>query len=50
MDLRNRIHIKPTQPDDTETMHKLQNKPTLTGFKSYGNYDCVDFKNQTVNY
>ena len=31
-------------------MYKLQIKSTYTGFKSFGNFDCLAFKNQTVTF
>ena len=34
--------------DDAETMYKSKNKSIFTGLISYGNFNCVAFKNQTV--
>ena len=42
--------MKPVKSDDTETMYKVKIKQTFTGFKSYGNFGCVAFKNQTVTF
>ena len=47
---RNRIHIKPVKSNDIETLYKLQIKSTFTGFKFYGSFDCLAFKNQTVTF
>ena len=41
---KNRNHIKPIIPDDTETMYKLQNKSAFTGYMSFSNSDCLAFK------
>ena len=47
--LCSRTYIIPEKSDETETMQNLQNKSTITGFKSHGNFECFAFKNQTRN-
>ena len=42
------MYIIPEKSDVTEKMQTLQNKSTITGFKSHGNFECFAFKNQTV--
>ena len=46
--LRNRSHSNCKISDETETLHKLQNKSTFPGFKVCGNFDCLASENQTV--
>ena len=47
---RKRLHIKSVKSDDTQTIFKFRNKSTFLGFKSYGNFDCLALRNQTITF
>ena len=48
--LRNRFHIKPVKSDGIQLIEIIIIKSTFRGFKSYGNFDCLAFKNQTISF
>ena len=44
------MFYEPVCSGDTETMYKLQNKSVISVIKSFGNFDCLAFKNQTATF
>ena len=45
-----RCHKKPVKSDDTGALNNFQTKLIFTGFKSYGNFECLPFETKTVTF
>ena len=48
--VRNSKDLNFIKSDDTQEMYEKKSKTAITGFKSYHNFDCLAFKNQTLTY